>query len=74
VITLVVPVIVLVAGYKWLKIPFDYLMGLSSGIQTQMTCVDSADEASRSDEPNIAYASIYPVAMITKDYPRRLLL
>jgi putative transport protein len=74
VITLVVHVIVLVAGYKWLKIPFDYLMGLSSRIQTQMTCVDFADEASRSDEPSIAYASIYPVAMITKIILAQLLL
>ena len=74
VITVVVHVIVLVAGYKWLKIPFDYLMGLSSGIQTQMACVAFADEASRSDEPSIAYASIYPVAMITKIILAQLLL
>jgi putative transport protein len=74
VITVVVHVIVLVAGYKWLKIPFDYLMGLSSGIQTQMACVAFADEASRSDEPNVAYASIYPVAMITKIILAQLLL
>ncbi len=74
VITVVVHVIVLVAGYKWMKIPFDYLMGLSSGIQTQMACVAFADEASRSDEPSIAYASIYPVAMITKIILAQLLL
>lgn len=74
VITVVVHVIVLVVGYKWLKIPFDYLMGLSSGIQTQMACVAFADEASRSDEPSIAYASIYPVAMITKIILAQLLL
>ena len=74
VITVVVHIIVLVAGYKWLRIPFDYLMGLSSGIQTQMACVAFADEASRSDEPSIAYASIYPVAMITKIILAQLLL
>jgi putative transport protein len=74
VITVVVHVIVLVAGYKWMKIPFDYLMGLSAGIQTQMACVAFADEASRSDEPSIAYASIYPVAMITKIILAQLLL
>jgi putative transport protein len=49
-------------------------MGLSSGIQTQMACVPFADEASRSDEPGIAYASIYPVAMIAKIILAQLLV
>lgn len=73
-LTLVVNGLVLILGRHWLKLPFDYLIGLASGIQTQAACVAYADEITRSEAPSVAYASIYPAAMITKIILAQLLL
>ena len=53
-------------GYKLLKIPFASLMWLVAGIQTQPACLAYATREASSDEPNLAYAAVYPVAMIAK--------
>jgi putative transport protein len=74
VITLTVHTLVLVIGHRYLKLPFDYLIGLASGIQTQAACVAYADEVTRSEAPSLAYASVYPAAMITKIILAQLLL
>jgi putative transport protein len=65
-ITFAVTLVTLVAGYKFLGIPYDFLMGLMSGIQTQTACLPFANEQARSDVPNAGYASVYPMALITK--------
>jgi len=65
-ITLTVTVVSLVVGYKLLKIPFASLMGLVAGIQTQPACLAYATREANSDAPNLAYAAVYPVAMIAK--------
>jgi len=65
-ITLAVTLVSLVVGYKVLKIPFASLMGLVSGIQTQPACLAYATREANSDAPNLAYAAVYPVAMIAK--------
>ncbi|MFI5110230.1 MAG: TrkA C-terminal domain-containing protein [Terriglobales bacterium] len=65
-ITLAVTVVSLVVGYKLLKIPFASLMGLVAGIQTQPACLAYATREANSDAPNLAYAAVYPVAMIAK--------
>jgi putative transport protein len=66
VVTLAVSFGALIVGYKFLKIPFDSLMGVISGIQTQPACLAYATREANSDVPNIAYAGVYPVAMIAK--------
>lgn len=53
-------------GYRLLKIPYDALMGLMSGIQTQPACLAYATDQSRSETPDVAYASVYPTATIVK--------
>ncbi|HWR15960.1 MAG TPA: aspartate:alanine exchanger family transporter [Terriglobales bacterium] len=73
-LTLLVNALALILGHYWLKLPFDYLIGLVSGIQTQAACVSYADELTRSESPSVAYASIYPAAMITKIILAQLLL
>jgi len=65
-ITLGVTVATLIAGHKLLKMPFDALMGMMSGIQTQPACLAYATGQTKSDIPNIAYASVYPAATIAK--------
>ena len=56
----------LLVGYKILKIPMDSLLGLVAGLQTQPACLAFAGNLSKSDNTNLAYASIYPAAMIAK--------
>jgi putative transport protein len=56
----------LLVGYKLLNIPMDSLLGLVAGLQTQPACLAFAGNLSKSDNTNLAYASIYPAAMIAK--------
>jgi len=65
-ITFAVTLATLVIGHKFLKIPFDALTGISSGVQTQSACLAFATSQTRSDAPNIAYSGIYPLATIAK--------
>jgi putative transport protein len=65
-VTLTVTLVSLLVGYKLLKIPFASLMGMVAGIQTQPACLAYATREANSDEPNLAYAAVYPVAMIAK--------
>jgi len=65
-VTLTVALVSLLVGYKLLKIPFASLMGLVAGIQTQPACLAYATREANCDDPNLAYAAVYPVAMIAK--------
>jgi putative transport protein len=65
-VTLAVTIFALVVGYCILKIPFESLMGLISGIQTQPACLAYATREANSEVPNVAYAAVYPVALIAK--------
>lgn len=66
VVTVAVTLATMVIGYKVLKIPYDFLMGFMSGVQTQTACLPFANELAKSDTPNTGYASVYPMALITK--------
>jgi putative transport protein len=66
VVTFAVSLVTLFVGYKIMKVPFDALMGIVSGIQTQPACLAFAAREANSDVPNIAYTAVYPVAMIAK--------
>ncbi len=65
-ITAVITVFVLFLGARVLRLPSAAVMGLLSGIQTQPACLAYANEQSGSDVPNVWYASVYPVSMISK--------
>lgn len=73
-ITFTVTLTVLWVGYRFLRIPFDALLGLASGVQTQPACLAFASDVTKSEAPNVAYASVYPVAMIAKIILAQLLL
>jgi putative transport protein len=66
VVTLAVTMALLILGHKLLRIPFDALMGMVSGVQTQTACLAYANSLTKSDAPNIAYAGVYPAATIAK--------
>jgi putative transport protein len=74
VVTFVVTLATLVVGRQFLGIRFDSLLGLASGVQTQPACLAYADALARSDVPSVAYAGVYPTAMIVKILVAQLLL
>ena len=61
-------------GYRILKIPMSLLSGMLAGLQTQSAVLGFALEQTRNDLPTVGYASVYPVAMITKILLAQLLL
>jgi putative transport protein len=73
-ITLAVTVTTMVIGYKALKIPFDVLMGIEAGLQTQPACLAFASNLAKTDAPNLGYASVFPAAMIAKIVLAQLLV
>jgi putative transport protein len=74
VVTFVVTLATLVAGRQFLGVRFDALLGLASGVQTQPACLAYAVGLAHSDVPSVAYATVYPTAMIVKILVAQLLL
>lgn len=66
VITFAVTLVTLLVGSRFLKMPMDALLGLSAGLQTQPACLAFASNLTKSERTTIAYAGIYPAAMIAK--------
>jgi len=74
VITMVAALTTLWVGYKVLKIPMGLLIGILAGLQTQPAILGYALEQTGDDLPNIGYATVYPVATITKILLAQVLL
>jgi putative transport protein len=74
VITFGVTLATMFIGYKVLRLPFDSLMGLMSGLQTQPACLAFACNMAKSESPNLTYAGVYPTAMIVKIVLAQLLV
>ncbi|HEY1014109.1 MAG TPA: aspartate:alanine exchanger family transporter [Herpetosiphonaceae bacterium] len=53
-------------GGSLLRIPAGVLMGMLAGIQTQPATLAFALEQTGDDQPNLGYATSFPVAVITK--------
>ena len=73
-ITLLTALTTLWVGYAILKLPFPLLTGLLAGLQTQPAVLGFASERAGNDLPNVAYASVYPVATVAKIVLAQLLL
>jgi putative transport protein len=74
ILTCVTALTMLWVGHKLLKIPMGLLIGMLAGLQTQPAVLGFALEQTGNDLPNIGYATVYPVAMITKILFAQLLL
>lgn len=74
VITCMTAVTMLWIGYRVLKIPMSLLTGMLAGLQTQSAVLGYALEQSRNELPTVGYASVYPVATITKILLAQMLL
>ena len=65
-VTSLVAVAAILAGYKFLKLPMSAVMGVVSGMQTQPACLAYANQQAANELPNIWYAAVYPASMIAK--------
>ena len=73
-ITFATTMLSLWVGYKLLHIPMSLLIGMVAGIQTQPAVLGFALEQTGDELPNIGYAAVYPVALISKILFAQLLL
>ncbi|MBC8076268.1 MAG: transporter [Chloroflexales bacterium] len=73
-ITLLVALLALWIGYRLLKIPMGLLLGMLAGLQTQPAVLGFALEQTGDELPNVGYAAVYPVALITKILLAQILL
>lgn len=74
VITCVAAFTTLTLGHRVLKIPMSVLIGMLAGLQTQPAVLGFALEQTRNELPNIGYATVYPIATISKIIFAQLLL
>lgn len=65
-VTSVVVLLSIFVGYRLLKIPLAVLVGSMAGIQTQPAVLAFALEQTNGEQPNVGYASVFPLAMIGK--------
>lgn len=61
-------------GHRFLKISFPRLTGMVAGLQTQPAVLAFVNDQSKSDQPNIGYTSVFPIAMLIKIIFAQLLL
>jgi len=73
-ITLVTAALALWTGRHWLRAPAGVTMGMASGVHTQPAGLAFANDAARDESPNVGYASVSPIATVTKILLAQLLL
>ena len=56
----------LFVGYRLLKLPLGLLAGMVAGTHTQPAALGFALEATGNDLPNVGYATVFPIATISK--------
>lgn len=66
VISILVPLGVLVVGYKVLRVPYGMLTGMVSAVHTQPAVLGYATEHAGDESPTIGWSLAYPMSMITK--------
>lgn len=74
VVTFAVAITTMVFAYKVLNIPFDFVMGIVSGIHTEPASLTYAGGVARNERPNTGYTTVYPIAMIAKIILAQLLV
>jgi putative transport protein len=58
----------------WLKMPYNWIMGLMAAMHTQPACLAFANEKDNTGAANISYATVFPTAMIIKILLAQLIL
>lgn len=73
-VTTLAAITLLTVAHKIQHIPFTRATGMLAGLQTQPAVLGFATESLKSEEPNVGYATVYPVATIVKLILAQLLL
>lgn len=73
-ITLTTASLTLLVGHFLFKIPMSLLTGMLAGLQTQPAVLGFATEQTGNDLPTIGYATVFPLATVTKILLAQLLL
>jgi len=73
-ITISIAFFFLWVGHNFLKIPFPRLAGMLAGLQTQPAVLAFVNEQAKSEQPNIGYSSVFPIATLTKIIFAQILL
>ena len=74
IITCTTSLLTLWIGYRLLKIPMSLLIGIAAGLQTQPAALGFALQQTGDDLPNVGYATVLPIALVTKIILAQLLL
>lgn len=74
VITCLTAMLTLWVGYRMVGIPLTVLSGMVSALHTQPAALSFSLEQTKSDLPNLGYATVYPMATIAKILLAQLLL
>lgn len=73
-VTLVTAGTAAVLGLRFLKIPRANLLGVLSGLHTQPAALAFAVDRTKSEQPNVGYATVFPAATIAKILLAQLVL
>ncbi len=65
-ISLISTFLMLFVGYRLLKIPFSFLIGMMSAMATQPATLGYANEQTKNELPNLGYSLVFPIATISK--------
>ena len=63
IVSLLTAIVILVVGYKFIKMPFTYLMGM---VSNQPAILDFATSRAGNRIPEFGYATMFPLALIIK--------
>ena len=66
IISLASALLTVAVGHALLRIPLGVVVGMLAGIQTQPAVLAYALEKTGRDSPNVGYASVFPIAMVSK--------
>ncbi len=66
IVNLTTSLLILLIGYKLLRIPYGMLIGMLASAGTQPATLGFALEQAGDESPNIGYALVYPISMIGK--------
>ena len=73
-VALVCSLLTVFVGHRLLRIPLSVVVGMLAGIETQPAVLAYAIEKTGRDLPNVGYASVFPIAMISKILLAQLIL
>jgi putative transport protein len=65
-LTITIAFFFLFVGHRLMHIPFPRLAGMLSGLQTQPAVLAFVNEQAKSEQPNIGYSSVFPIATLAK--------